>query len=150
MIERADKVIDKLDHLRKLSQQHNNVGVIVGYTASYALHVHEMVGESGRPKRGKGIKRRKPHKGMYWDPQGRGQSKFLEQPFREHQKELLEIITTVIKAQGNFAKGAGLDKGLMVVGLYLQRLSQELVPVDTGNLKGSAFTRLIEDNRGKG
>ena len=35
-----------------------------------------------------------------------------------------------------------LEKGLVLAGLRLQRDSQKLVPVDTGNLKGSAFTRL--------
>ena len=36
---------------------------------------------------------------------------------------------------------AGFERGLKRAGLFLQRESQLLVPVDTGNLKGSAFTR---------
>jgi len=35
----------------------------------------------------------------------------------------------------------GLRIGLVRAGLFLQRESQKIVPVDTGNLKGSAFTR---------
>ncbi len=33
--------------------------------------------------------------------------------------------------------------GLKDAGLYLQRKSQEVVPVDTSNLKGGAFTRNV-------
>lgn len=36
---------------------------------------------------------------------------------------------------------AGLERGLVKAGLFLQRKSQEVVPIDTGALKGSAFTR---------
>lgn len=37
----------------------------------------------------------------------------------------------------------GLRRGLKKGGLYLQRKSQRLVPVDIGNLKSSAFTREV-------
>lgn len=36
---------------------------------------------------------------------------------------------------------AGMARGLKKAGLFLQRKSQEVVPVDTGALKASAFTR---------
>lgn len=60
--------------------------VSVGYTARYALWVHESVGMvlKGQP-RPKG-------KGFYWDPQGQAQAKFLEEPMRRMAKELREII----------------------------------------------------------
>jgi len=51
--------------------------VTVGYTAAYAVYVHENV-----EMKLKGEPRNPPHKGRYWDPQGRGQSKFLEEPVR--------------------------------------------------------------------
>jgi hypothetical protein len=35
----------------------------------------------------------------------------------------------------------GLERGLVKCGLLLQRTSQKIVPVDTGNLRASAFTR---------
>jgi hypothetical protein len=37
-------------------------------------------------------------------------------------------------------------RGLYKGGLLLQRESQKVVPVDTGNLKNSAFTRKVEDS----
>lgn len=39
--------------------------------------------------------------------------------------------------------GASLGRGLKEAGLYLQRESQKIVPVHTGDLKGSAFTRNV-------
>lgn len=60
--------------------------VHVGYTAAYAIYVHENVEMKlkGEPR---------PHgRGRYWDPQGRGQSKFLEEPARRLIPELRSII----------------------------------------------------------
>jgi len=62
-------------------------------------------------------------------------AKYLEQPARELKTELGRIAG---KAMEN---GASMSDGLLLAGLRLQRESQELVPVDTGNLKNSAFTR---------
>ncbi len=65
--------------------------VKVGYTAAYALYVHESVGMvlKGLPR---------PHnRGRYWDPQGRAQAKFLEEPVRRLAKELREIIKNEAK-----------------------------------------------------
>lgn len=122
--------------LRRLSVEGNRyqkqraTDVVVGYTAAYAVFVHEA------PMTLKGEKR--PTKGKFWDPQGRAQNKFLEQPARTMQRELGTIIGTIMRK-----RGAKLPQALLVAGLRLQRESQLLVPVDTGNLKASAFTRLI-------
>lgn len=63
--------------------------VDVGYTASYALYVHEKVGMvlRGQPRRPS-----PPHIGKYWDPQGQGQAKFLEAPARKLAPQLIRII----------------------------------------------------------
>ncbi len=61
--------------------------VTVGYTAAYAIYVHENV-----EMKLKGLPRQKPHKGFYWDPQGKGQSKFLEEPARRLAPQLRQII----------------------------------------------------------
>ncbi len=50
------------------------------------------------------------------------------------------------KVTGNFSKArkgaaAGVEIGLKKAGLFLQAQSQKLVPVDTGNLRNTAFTR---------
>jgi len=157
----SDDVQKKLKWLQKQSRRHNNVGVIVGYTAKYALPVHEnremkLKGLPRDPRKRPNIKHQKnPRKrkfnpkGKFWDPQGRGQSKFLEEPFRVLQDTLVREIFATTKSLG-IHEGNGLDIGLFKAGLLLQRTSQELVPVDTGNLKGSAFTRLVHSNGGRG
>lgn len=109
-----------------------NASVAVGYTKNYAMAVHEIIPltpQWGRPRKGKRAK------GSYWDPANQGQPKFLEQPARELQGELGDIVAKVVD------KGGTLEDGLWLAGLRLQAASQELVPVDTGDLKGSAFTR---------
>lgn len=141
----AKRLQQKLKALRLKSRKKNNGSVIVGYTAEYAVFVHENIEMKLKGKRREiwftskaGHKIRiegKFGKGRYWDPQGRGQSKFLEQPFREKSKEIAKI------AQKTAEKTGSIVDGLVIGGLFLQGESQKLVPVDTGNLKGSAFTR---------
>lgn len=91
-----------------------NPSVIVGYTQSYALVVHERL-DVFHPV---------------------GQALYLLQPARQYAKELGEI---AVKAVRN---GATVSQAILLAGLRLQRESQLLVPVDTSALKASAFTRL--------
>lgn len=103
-----------LDALHRLKKKYEGPAVIVGYTAAYAVHVHENL--EMRHKEGK-------------------QAKFLEQPARELAKEIGQIVRKAVQG------GATLTKALLIGGLRLQRESQKIVPVDTGALKGSAFTK---------
>lgn len=131
-MEGFDRVAATLNRLARKYGDNSKVSVIVGYTAAYAVHVHENI-----EMKWKGLPRRPnpPHKGNYWDPAGKGQAKYLEQPARELKKEFSRIIVTAC------SRGAKLEQALLMAGLRLQRESQQLVPVDTGNLKASAFTR---------
>lgn len=128
-IEGVDAVIRSLDAEAK--RQPKRVVVAVGYTAKYALFVHE-----NREMKLKGQKRAKPRKGRYWDPQGKAQAGYLETPAREKQGRIGEIVQQTVQGGGT------LQQGLVMAGLFLQRESQMIVPVDTGNLKGSAFTKV--------
>ena len=67
--------------------------VRVGYQVSYALFVHEAVGMKlkGQKRRGKNAK------GRYWDPQGRGQAKFLETPLRVSHAAIMQVIVSRLK-----------------------------------------------------
>ncbi len=89
--------------------------VIVGYTASYAVRVHEDL---------------EAH-------HNNGQAKFLEQPARQMTNDgtLGSIIKVAIQG------GKTMGQALLMAGLMLQRASQQLCPVLTGNLRNSAFTR---------
>lgn len=109
-IKGLNQVLSRFKRLERKSKKEDNVDVAVGYTANYALIVHEIHATK---------------------------SKYLENPFREMEKEL----TAIIKATRVATES--LLKGLMIAGLRLQRESQKRVPVDTGNLKGSAFTRKV-------
>jgi hypothetical protein len=73
-----------------------NMEVTVGYTAAYAMFVHENVamklkGEERRPS--------PPHIGRYWDPAGRGQAKFLEQPFRASTDRTVDLVMQEIRKE---------------------------------------------------
>jgi hypothetical protein len=71
--------------------------VEVGYTASYALYVHEAVGMKlkGLPRTGPGAK------GSYWDPQGQGQAKFLEEPARRLEPQVRKIVADEMNGAGS-------------------------------------------------
>jgi hypothetical protein len=97
------------------SKKQHNVSVIVGYTQSYALKVHEDL--------------------MAVHPNG-GQAKYLEQPARLFAKEIARMIRQLYK------KGVPLSKSLVIGGMKIQRESQKLVPVQYGFLRASAFTKL--------
>ena len=65
--------------------------VYVGYTASYAAHVHECVEMKlwGQPRPSK--------RGRYWDPLGKAHAKFLEIPARTLKGVFLEIFINDLK-----------------------------------------------------
>lgn len=68
--------------------------VSVGYTALYALYVHEQI---GMVLQGQDRRPSPPHIGKYWDPQGRGQAKFLEAPFRNFKPTLMKIVAERVR-----------------------------------------------------
>ncbi len=140
------KVLRAFEKLERESRRKNNGDVIVGFNASYALAVHELVGMKLKgiprdPRKRPGIKhqanprpRKVNPKGKFWDPQGRGQAKFLESAFRDLRRQTAATIADAVKG------GASLIQALLIAGLGIQREAQKRVPVDLGNLKGSAFT----------
>lgn len=91
--------------------------VVVGYTANYAVYVHEDL-EAYHPN---------------------GQAKYLEEPVRLLSAELGYIVHQAL------LRGHTLEEALLEAGLRLQAASQALVPVLTGNLRASAFTA-VEDS----
>jgi hypothetical protein len=133
-IRNLQSLINKLKSRAKDAEESSKVVVAVGFNAAYAIWVHENMEMWPPGMRLAGIPR--PTKGYYWDPQGRGQPKFLETPARYLRAELAKIVLDYMKA------GVPLPKAMFIAGLRLQREAQQLVPVDTGNLKASAFTVL--------
>jgi hypothetical protein len=102
----------KLESLKTRYTESKTLGVVVGYTAFYGIYVHE------RPAH--------HNPGQQW--------KFLEQPAREMGDELGQDIAGAVQ------RGTKLLKAMKAAGVKLQRASEEIVPVDTGNLRGSSIT----------
>lgn len=117
-VENVGKLLAELRRMAARALNEDEPTVAVGYEAAYALRVHEDL-EAYHPN---------------------GQAKYLEQPARElsGSGELAAIVRAAKK------RGATTEQALLLAGLRLQRDSQELVPVDTGNLRASAFTRVEE------
>lgn len=103
--------------LKNLARKGLNTRVAVGYTMHYAVYVHEDLTAN--------------------HPNG-GQAKFLEQPAREMRTQLGSEVRRDMRA------GMTLEQALLRAGLKLQAASQNLVPVDTGDLKASAYTKVIK------
>lgn len=70
----------------------------VGYTAFYALFVHELVEMKlkGQPRPG--------GRGHFWDPQGKAQAKFLETPMRTEKDKLRQLIRDGINGESKSFK----------------------------------------------
>jgi len=117
VIENIGRLRDKLNKLKDKYRAEGTPSVVVGYTANYAVYVHEIQA------------RHAP--GKQW--------KFLEQPARELQPQLGQMLAQ------SMASGVKPLQSLYLIGLGLQRASQDLVPIDTGNLRGSAFTAKEDD-----
>lgn len=118
--------------LKRLRDKYKTpVKMQVGYSAPYAIYVHEnmeMVLE-GEP-RPSGI-------GVYWGrPNRPGQSKFLEQPARELADELGRTIGKALQS------GTTMKQAFALAGNRLMNVSKGLVPVEYGDLKDSAFVRV--------
>lgn len=119
-----------------------NGTIIVGFTAAYALAIHEREKGAPNPPRTDAqrramfasIKEREDRGVVSWD---QGEPKFLERPARELTNDgtLAGIVRQAVES------GKTVLQGLLLAGLRLQREAQNNVPLDTSNLKNSAFTR---------
>lgn len=113
--EGVDRLVAKLK-LKARKQQAKELGqevIVVGYTQAYALYVHEDM-EAKHTN---------------------GQAKYLETVTREKQQDIKRVLRQGYQSTGSIIQA------MVLAGLYIQRESQKLVPVDTGALKNSAFTR---------
>lgn len=64
----------------------------VGFTAHYAVYVHEYPMKlKGLPRKGEGAK------GLYWDPQGTASNKFLMKAVYNNPKKIKEIMQAAIQ-----------------------------------------------------
>lgn len=115
-IDGVAKTQNVLRALLTSAEKDKKTAAVVGYWKHYAVYVHENL-NSYHPV---------------------GQAKYLEGPARVFRTEIARAGITAFK------RSKSLVKGLYASGLYLQRLSQKVVPVDTGALRASAFTAIEE------
>lgn len=108
-----EKLKAKLKRIAEQRQVSPNDAVVVGYTQTYAVIVHEDLQMQHQPGK---------------------IAKYLEVPAKQHEKAVAEVIAK------SFAKSKDLPSAMLIGGLRIQRESQKVVPIDTTALKASAFT----------
>lgn len=128
-IKGLNSVKKKLELELKKRKAETAQGIQVGYSAPYAIYVHEAVEMRlwGKPRKS-GI-------GVYWDPLGEAQAKFLETPARTKRKQLEAHMQTVAKNTNS------VRRGMKAFGDLLLKESKKLVPVETGALRDSGYVR---------
>lgn len=100
--------------LNGLARKHRGTRMTVGFSAQYAIYVHENL--KARHKVGK--------------------AKFLEEPARLMASELGQIAAAAVRAGASFAEAC------LRAGRRLLEASQAITPVDTGFLRQSGFVRV--------
>jgi hypothetical protein len=122
-----ERLISKLGSRQREAARGARKMVRVGYSAPYAMKVHENL-EIDHEVHGCG-----------------GQAKFLEQPARQYRDAMASIVRAeVIGRGGPEDLVESILRGMLKAGLALKEESQRLVPVQTGRLRDSAFVH-VED-----
>lgn len=114
LVQRVNRVIAVLRAKAAKAGKDTKSIVAVGYATNYALIQHENM--------------------MFHH--NIGQAKYLEQPARQHEKGIANSVRETYK------RGATFAQSLIVGGMFLQRMSIPLVPVDSGVLRNSSFVKL--------
>ena len=117
-IEGINSLQAKLAAMLRVKENVTPENVVVGYAGvNYAIYVHENLEAAHSPGK---------------------QAKFLESPARtlNNTGQLGKIVEKTVK------RGGTVQQGLLLAGMAVQRASQKIVPIDTGNLRASAFTAL--------
>lgn len=113
-VEGVPKLIARLRARSSYYGSKPQVAAVVGYSAPYALMVHERL-----------------------DVQhNNGQAKFLEQPALMYRDML------AMQIERDLRQGKEMQQAVLGAAETLKLLSQDLVPVDTGTLRDSAFARV--------
>lgn len=109
LIEGSNRISLRLNQLiRRVGNEANGI-YSVSYDAPYAVYVHEDLSMQ----------------------HSNGQAKYLEQPARQHKRELANIVRKHAQRTGS------VRVGMLMASRRLLAYSQRLVPVRTGKLKRS-------------
>lgn len=111
------KVAHAIFRLKEQRKKDHKMSIAFVYTAPHAVHVHEDLEAT--------------------HPNG-GQAKFLEQPWREHNKEIKMKARELMKVKKMTLRQTLLEAGKW----FLDTYSKPLVPVDTGELVNSGQVKV--------
>jgi hypothetical protein len=111
----ASSLQEKLSRRLKETLEASGKQAVVGYSAPHATRVHEDLE-------------------VYHEPPG--QAKYLEAPSRMYQKEI------ALAGRAALEQGKTPPEALLAQGQLLLEKSQEIVPVDTGELRASGYVEL--------
>jgi hypothetical protein len=112
-VEGVPKLIRQFRELSGNARRAGQARIVVGYSAPYAIYVHENLNA--------------------YHPIG--QAKFLEGPARR----LAPLLARIVRDQ--MKRGASLDDAEYAAAQHLLKESQAVTPVDTGALRKSGFVR---------
>lgn len=111
-IYKVERVLSELRKRRRVLEDQSSE-VTVGYSAPYAAAVHERL-DVHHPI---------------------GQAKYLEQPLRTEEKAMRDIVRSRLRARET------LKQAHLTAAKHLMKISLQLVPIDTGVLRGSWFIK---------
>ena len=110
-VEGLKQIVDKLTALKQQSEIDDDLDIVVGYAADHATYVHEINANYNN--------------GKQW--------KYLETPYRELRGQFAKNIVQ------SYKRTRSIRSGLSKSAKQLYQASQDIVPVDTGELKASGF-----------
>lgn len=108
-------LIRQLTARQLTARRDSSLVLVIGFSAAYAIYVHENLEVVHT----------------------NGQAKFLETVLRRNRAYYAKIVADKIRQK------KGLKFAMLAAGRAVLRDAQELVPVDTGNLKESGFVQVI-------
>lgn len=100
------------------SAREADVSAVTGFTQTYAVIVHEDMDAAHAPGK---------------------TAKYLEIPLKQNMRVIVELVNKVYLRTGD------LGQGLLAGCKFLHGLSRQIVPVDTGALRASAFYAMAAD-----
>lgn len=112
-------LVAQLQNLKKGAQRASGPKAVAGYSAPYAVYVHERTD--------------------VYHPVG--QAKFLETAAAQQRGAMASLIADQMR------KGRSINQATLTAAQLLLRESNRLVPVDTGFLRDSGRARVAPDNR---
>lgn len=95
-----------------------NTSAVAGYVQTYSIIVHEDLDANHAPGK---------------------TAKYLEMPLRQNMRVLASMINK------HYLRTMDLGQALLIGCNFIKQLSQQIVPVDTGALRASAFTAMAGD-----